>query len=95
MTRPFDLTLQAHRLDLHGLWLAVLAVGSLLALGWTWWAVRDHAGLIAPNDIRSNDIRSNDITPNAATPQPARPAAQAPAPPPPRPLSPVRTRPRE
>lgn len=42
MARPFSLTMQAHRLDLHRLWQALLGVSSLMALGWGGWAVTDH-----------------------------------------------------
>src|SRR5690348_6554199 len=38
MTRPFSLTMQAERLDLHRLWMALLATSILLALAWTAWA---------------------------------------------------------
>jgi hypothetical protein len=42
MTRPFSLTMQAHRLDLHRLWMVLLSVSILMALGWVGWATSDH-----------------------------------------------------
>lgn len=85
VTRPFDLTLQAHRLDLHGLWVALLGVACLLALAWAWWAATDHAGTFAPTRDAAPPARA------AAPTTTAEPAAR----PQPRPLSPIRTRPRE
>jgi len=38
MTRPFSLTMQAERLDLHRLWMVLLAISILLALAWAAWA---------------------------------------------------------
>ena len=42
MTRPFSLTMQAHRLDLHRLWLVLLAGSILMALAWAGWATSDQ-----------------------------------------------------
>ena len=42
MTRPFSLTMQAHRLDLHRLWITLLVLSILLCLGWAAWIFSDH-----------------------------------------------------
>lgn len=42
MARPFSLTMQAHRLDLHRLWLVLLAGSTLMILLWLGWAASDN-----------------------------------------------------
>ena len=51
MPRPFSLTMQAHRLDLHRLWQALLGISGLMALAWAWWAVTAH-GLVDEHSTR-------------------------------------------
>jgi hypothetical protein len=46
MPRSFERTLQAHRLDHARVWLAVLGGSCLMALAWTWWAVREHSDTV-------------------------------------------------
>src|SRR5215210_35549 len=41
MARPFSLTMQAHRLDLHRLWIALLVASILMLLLWLGWAATD------------------------------------------------------
>ena len=46
MARSFARTLQAHRLDLNRLWVALLVGACVMAVGWTWWAFTDHGDAV-------------------------------------------------
>lgn len=42
MSRPFSQTMQAYRLDLHPLWIGLLATSGLLTLLWMGWAATER-----------------------------------------------------
>ncbi len=53
MSRPFSLTMQAHQLDFHRLWLTLLVLFSLFTVAWGVWAASAHLVLYET----SSDIR--------------------------------------